>query len=220
MYESAEVIGTDLSPIQPSFVPPNVSFMVDDAEAEWTFNKKFDFINMRGMVGSFMDISKVIQRCYDNLKPGGWLEIPDVAWPMYADDETIEGSAVYKWSKLMVEAGAKLGRPLTNVQKYGQMLRDSGFTNISEKVFRWPINDWPQDKHYKTLGLWARQNLLDGLQALSMKLFTLALGWKSEEVEVFLVDVRKEVMSRKIHGYYAVYDVYGQKPISNLPESD
>ena len=36
-YPSAEVIGTDLSPIQPKWVPPNVRFEVDDASLDWTF---------------------------------------------------------------------------------------------------------------------------------------------------------------------------------------
>lgn len=34
-YPSAVVIGTDLSPTQPSWVPPNVRFEVDDFKDEW-----------------------------------------------------------------------------------------------------------------------------------------------------------------------------------------
>ncbi|KAL1969252.1 hypothetical protein VTN77DRAFT_9444 [Rasamsonia byssochlamydoides] len=34
LFPSAEVIGNDLSPSQPSLVPPNVKFMVDDVEDE------------------------------------------------------------------------------------------------------------------------------------------------------------------------------------------
>ncbi len=32
LFESANVLGVDLSPIQPEWVPPNVRFMVDDVE--------------------------------------------------------------------------------------------------------------------------------------------------------------------------------------------
>lgn len=32
LFESAHVLGVDLSPIQPEWVPPNVRFMVDDIE--------------------------------------------------------------------------------------------------------------------------------------------------------------------------------------------
>jgi S-adenosylmethionine synthetase len=33
------VIGTDLSPIQPNFVPPNLKFELDDAQLEWTYGE-------------------------------------------------------------------------------------------------------------------------------------------------------------------------------------
>jgi cyclopropane fatty-acyl-phospholipid synthase-like methyltransferase len=36
LYPNAEMIGTDLSPIQPSWVPHNVTFEVDDAARDWT----------------------------------------------------------------------------------------------------------------------------------------------------------------------------------------
>ena len=38
-HPEAEVIGLDLSPIQPSWVPPNCKFEVDDFELEWTYKK-------------------------------------------------------------------------------------------------------------------------------------------------------------------------------------
>ncbi|KAH1807053.1 hypothetical protein KXX35_009054, partial [Aspergillus fumigatus] len=37
-HPSARVIGTDLSPIQPHLVPPNVQFEVDDCCDEWTYS--------------------------------------------------------------------------------------------------------------------------------------------------------------------------------------
>lgn len=36
-HPSAEITGTDLSPIQPSWIPPNCRFEVDDMELPWTF---------------------------------------------------------------------------------------------------------------------------------------------------------------------------------------
>jgi len=55
-YPSAEIIGTDLSPIQPRWVPPNVRFQVDDATEEWAFPpESFDFIHARCLAGSVRD---------------------------------------------------------------------------------------------------------------------------------------------------------------------
>ena len=51
-FPSATVIGTDLSPIQPNWVPPNVKFEIDDCESEWTYAEaSFDFIHIRSLFG-------------------------------------------------------------------------------------------------------------------------------------------------------------------------
>jgi methylase of polypeptide subunit release factors len=46
-FLGALVIGTNLSPIQLGFVPPNLKFYVDDFESPWVFPEvgKFDFIH-------------------------------------------------------------------------------------------------------------------------------------------------------------------------------
>lgn len=51
-YPSAQVIGNDISAIQPNWVAPNVEFIVDDYEAEWLYQKdNFDFIHARLLSG-------------------------------------------------------------------------------------------------------------------------------------------------------------------------
>lgn len=50
IFPMAEVVATDLSPIQPTWVPPNLQFLIDDCEAEWTFQRSFDFIRLGHMV--------------------------------------------------------------------------------------------------------------------------------------------------------------------------
>ena len=51
------------------------------------------------------------------------------------------------------------------------------------------------------LGLWNNENLVGGLQGLSMALFTRVLNWSTQEVEAFLVDVRKDMKNTRIHSY-------------------
>ena len=56
MFPSAEIIGTDLSPIQPQWVPPNCQFEIDDCTEEWTFQESsFDFIHVRALYGCIRD---------------------------------------------------------------------------------------------------------------------------------------------------------------------
>lgn len=51
-------------------------------------------------------------------------------------------------------------------------------------------------------GMWNHENIAGGLYGVSVALFTRALGWTKEELEVFLVDVRKELKDMKIHSYF------------------
>lgn len=56
MFPSAEIIGTDLSPTQPQWVPPNCKFEIDDCTEEWAFQKSsFDFIHVRSPYGCIRD---------------------------------------------------------------------------------------------------------------------------------------------------------------------
>jgi SAM-dependent methyltransferase len=64
-HPEAQVLGIDLSPIQPSFLPPNVSFQVDDLEEPWTFREKFDFIYSRMMTASFADWPRFFEQCFE-----------------------------------------------------------------------------------------------------------------------------------------------------------
>lgn len=80
-YPSAQVLGTDLSPIQPTWyvhtsllgdvigtsrcllcrVPPNVQFEIEDANDEWTYApNSFDFIHARTLAGSIFDWNKFL----------------------------------------------------------------------------------------------------------------------------------------------------------------
>jgi SAM-dependent methyltransferase len=64
-YPEAQVLGVDLSPIQPLFVPPNVKFEVDDLEEDWTFTYKFDFIYCRMMTSSFKNWPRFFEQSFE-----------------------------------------------------------------------------------------------------------------------------------------------------------
>src|SRR5450432_1365299 len=65
-FPSAQVIGNDLSPIQPSFLPPNCAFEIDDCENSWPYklDQGFDFIHIRSMAGSITDWPKLFRQAY------------------------------------------------------------------------------------------------------------------------------------------------------------
>lgn len=65
LHPSADVIGVDLSPIQPKFVPPNCRFEVDDITQDWTYPiNHFDFIHVRGLIGCLPDWTELYKRAF------------------------------------------------------------------------------------------------------------------------------------------------------------
>lgn len=168
-HPEASVLGVDLSPIQPSFIPPNLSFEVDDVEQPWTYAEKFDFIYSRMMVGSLADVPKFFKQSFENLTPGGTLEMADVLYPIRLNTgEFPDDCALLKWcvsillnvsrwadtgrSNLVTQALEKLGRKSDCCLYYKQQMIDAGFTNVVETKYIWPSNRWPKDKKLKELG--------------------------------------------------------------------
>ena len=79
LFPSCTVTGTDISAIQPSAVPSNVFFEIDDAEhpGDWTFSHPHDLIHIRNLAGGFRNWPGVYREAYRHLKPGGWIEVGD-----------------------------------------------------------------------------------------------------------------------------------------------
>lgn len=101
--------------------------------------------------------------------------------------------------------GAALGKDFTRGRRYKELLVKIGFVDVVEKRSQVPIGTWAVGKKMKTLGAWARADLLAGLQAVSMAIMTRGLGMTPEEVEEHLVDVKMEIESNKLHAYFPVY---------------
>lgn len=46
-------------------VPPNLNFVVDDAEDDWVYHEKFDYIHARLLAGCFADWPKFFRQAYE-----------------------------------------------------------------------------------------------------------------------------------------------------------
>lgn len=51
-HPEASVKGIDLSPIQPSWIPPNLKFEVDDYNLDWLDENKYDLVHARELLGT------------------------------------------------------------------------------------------------------------------------------------------------------------------------
>ncbi|GAB1318250.1 Methyltransferase [Madurella fahalii] len=217
LHPQSEVIGVDLSPIQPTFVPANCSFEVDDLEKEWTWSKPFDFIFCRMPIGSFISFPDIIKKSYDQLEPGGYFEVHDLGMPIHCDDGTLlPDSNLSKWCDVIFEAAEKAGRPVWPAHKYASYLREAGFEEVVEREFKWPMNSWPKEPEYKELGAWVLTNFNEVLEGLTLAHCTRALGWSKEEALVFCAKVRADMKNTRIHSYWTIYVVYGKKPVHQI----
>ncbi|KAK7967907.1 uncharacterized protein PG986_002184 [Apiospora aurea] len=211
-HPNSDVLGTDISPIQPGYVPPNCRFEVDDLEDEWIWSYKFDYIHARHMVGSVSDFPRLFQTIYENLNPGGWVEFQDYYVKLDSFDGTLDGTALQRWNAMINEALVPTGRSGLNSAHYAGWMREAGFEDVVQEKFAVPGNPWTRDKTHKQLGVLQRTNILEGLHGISISLFTKFLGMSTEEVEVFLADVRRDINDTRIHFHYPVRVVYGRKP--------
>jgi SAM-dependent methyltransferase len=202
LHPESQVLGVDLSPIQPKSVPPNCTFQVFNYEDDWNFHHKFDFIHARMTIGSIANLDRLLRQGLEYLHPGGTIEFLDVCPPKCDDGTISEDSDYAQWIKYWTEALSKSGRDPYLADKYESKMRDAGFTNISATKYKVPQNEWPAGKFLKTLGHWNRTNLQQGLEGLSRQLFLKVLGWDKDELEVFLGRVRHDIMDRRIHAYW------------------
>ncbi|WYZ39589.1 hypothetical protein EsH8_III_001503 [Colletotrichum jinshuiense] len=212
-HPGADVIGIDLSPIQPIYVPVNCLFEVDDLEEEWTWTEPFDFIFARNMIGCFSDWPGVIRKAFENLEPGGYFEIHDSVYPILCDDGTLkEDAPLAKWTHLILEACERTGRSLTITHQFPKLLEEAGFKNVTVTKVKFPVSPWPKDPKLREIGSWVQASLLPGLEGMSLALFTRILDWSPEETIVFCAQVRDDVKNTNLHGYWDGMSVFGRKP--------
>lgn len=136
-HPGCTVKGTDLSPIQPVYVPLNCYFEVDDFESSWEFAHKFDFIHARNLGGSVRDWPGLYQSMTSYLNPGGWVEIVDYSVFLYSDDDSLERAPnVKKWLSLLDEASSKFGKKIDVAHKQKQWMIDSGLKDVREEIYK------------------------------------------------------------------------------------
>ena len=140
LHPEAEVIGIDLSPIQPEYVPPNCRFIVDDIESEWPYDpatEQFDYIHLRTMCGSISDWDKLLGQIYKYLKPGGYVEFQEYeAWMKSDDDSINHAHAVMRWQTLIDEGTVKFGKRMNLANEIAGFLVNHGFSNVEDEGYK------------------------------------------------------------------------------------
>ena len=82
---------------------------------------------------------------------------------------------------------------------------DAGFEGVVEHRYKLPLTEWSGDRRLKTIGAFNRVQWDTGMEGYSMFLLTNYLGWKREEVLVYVAEMRKALRDRSIHAYHDWY---------------
>ena len=173
-HPSAEVIGVDLSPIQPSFAPPNCKFEIDDVTSEWIHPPNhFDFINIRALYGSIADWPKLYMEIFNHLTPGGYFHQLEMSIQLKSDDGTLKPDHVLsQWSDVFHEAGEKFGKSFKAVYDLKKWVSEAGFDDIHEVWYKLPVGGWSSDAWMKDLGKWNLLHCTQGAEGWGLFLLT------------------------------------------------
>ncbi|KAB8068026.1 S-adenosyl-L-methionine-dependent methyltransferase [Aspergillus leporis] len=216
LYPSAKVIGTDLSPIQPRWVPPNVQFEIDDCCDEWLYHKNsFDFVHVRALYGCVADWHHFYRQAFRHIKPGGYIEQAEMSVVLRSDDGTTDGTVFEEWGDVSLRLGDTFGKTLRVVDEMRDSIIAAGFTDVVERRIKCPIGGWSADPRLKEWGNYNRLQWEEGIEAWSMWLLTNIFGWTRVEVEIYLARMRQALRNSKIHAYQEYSVVYGRKPGNN-----
>ncbi|CBF84602.1 protein llmB [Aspergillus nidulans FGSC A4] len=212
-HPETEVIGNDLSPIQPSWVPPNCRFEVDDFEQIWSYSQPFDFIHGRELEGAIRDHDHVFSEAFKSLKPGGWFEISSFDVNSYSDDGThLRAKCMQEVVKNLHLSSKKFGKDMNTTHTWRERLEKAGFINVTEEMYKLPQSPWAKDPKMKELGRYHQVNMFEAIPPYCYALFTRVLGWQRPEIEALVAGIRQELKDMSLHLYTKVHVVYGQKP--------
>lgn len=125
------IVGTDLSKIQPVPDVPNCLFERVDCEEEWLYSYNFDYIHIRMIIAAIRDPKRLLRQAFDNLSPGGWIEMQDADMDLRAEegpdkDQRVATCYLKQYFDLLVLGASYHGIDLHKSQKYKEWLEEVG----------------------------------------------------------------------------------------------
>ena len=144
-YPSAEVLGIDVTPPQNvKNAPSNCHFAKANMEQQWTFTARaesFDFIHARMLANGMRDWPGFFTQCFMHLRPGCWVEIPDVraAGLSAKDGSDALVSPAIQWFELFQAAAVRTGIDAFANEKHTHRLREAGFVNVDGRLIEWLV---------------------------------------------------------------------------------
>ncbi|KAK0622432.1 S-adenosyl-L-methionine-dependent methyltransferase [Immersiella caudata] len=211
-HSASEVTAVDLKPTVPRFNPSNVTFSTFNYESEWSFPHKFNYIHSRMANSSVADWPSYIRKAYEALAPNGHLELQEFHLATTSSPQDTS-SPLLRTTPLISTSASQSGRPLVDLSALPSLLVSAGFKDVTIAYEgRWPSNHrWPHDDKEKELGRWNYVNFVSGVGGF-LAWFLPKLGWKAEEIERLVEEVKGDVGDGGRKAFWPVIVIYGRKP--------
>lgn len=118
-----------------------------------------------------------------------------------------------QWCKEMQRGIATIGRSLDiDFHRLAEQMRNAGFVEVHIQDIKIPIGKWPADPQLKEAGTYQLVSLLDGIDSISLAIFTRLLGWEKLEMDILLAKAKKELCLKRACLYWSAAAIYGRKP--------
>lgn len=196
-FPNCEVIGTDISLIQPSGVPHNCFFEIYDAEdpTGWTYPPdSVDLVHFRNMKGCFDHWDEIYRRAFEVTKPGGYVELIEFGQQLGFESYFESNSAVHAWFEALRETARMSPKGYNFSFLEPRVLQEAGYIEVEAREIKIPLGDWSEDENMRrTSRLWL-VSCLKGLEALSLRPLTELKGWTVEEVRSVCREIGRELL--------------------------
>lgn len=178
--------------------PQNCSFITADIEKEWEFSSQSDYIYMRMIMIAVKDWSALLRRTFDNLSPGGQLEVFDGLMHLTADDgSTAANSAAIHWFELSKEYLAKHDIAWDLSRNLPEQMTKAGFEVIESDTIK--MNLYPDSRDPEADRDWVaanyRNDISDIVHGMTKRMRTdLASRMSPEEWDTLEQNARREIL--------------------------
>ncbi|KAK5998338.1 Methyltransferase pytC [Cladobotryum mycophilum] len=217
LYPSAKIIGSDISPIQPPWLPNNVEFHIEDLDDEfqdWTsVYQNADLIYMRSVLQTIRNSELFLDRVYENLKPGGWIECHEIVLPATWEDgtEAPDHPISVLYERMNQGSYAQVyGWEVFLPKRLPEVLRDAGFVNVQEKHTHVPIGRWHSERRSREMGMLNHTIIIDWVAAVMNKYRE--LGMNEDEADKFVGELLDAMDNNRMHARLDWAAFWAQKP--------
>ncbi|UPL00202.1 hypothetical protein LCI18_011136 [Fusarium solani-melongenae] len=216
----ADVIGIDLSPIQPEYMPLNCRFLLDDLETSYDLafacsDYYPDVIHCRNMVMAIYDWTRFIAWIKRELEPGGLVEFQELLWCPCIQDGGITKpytGPLAEFFQTLAQAFSACGISLDAPRYLQTGLELSGFKDVSQQDFLIPLGKWSNDPKPKDMGAYFYYFLLVAIEPLSSRVLRRGLNYCPSEAKLWAERFKKTLKeSRRELIFFQFIVVHGRK---------